>query len=222
MNTTSRSRTSRFALAGIAMPIAVLGYATLLGLAQSGYDPFRNAISELGASGSPNQLAWQVGGFAVAAVLQLVYALALRDEFGMGWLCGLTLATAAGLAVMTVSPCDAGCPPVPRSPTMAVHTVTGLAVFAIFFLLPIVGWWTFRRRPAWSSLARPSLVVGLGLVVGFLASPAFGPDRIGTWERGYIVLFSAWQIAVAWRLHRLSIRRRTPAAEWPQLAGAGR
>jgi len=202
MQTTSRSTASRLALAGIAMPIALLGFATLLGLVQPDYDPLRDAISELGAKGSPNQLAWQAGGFAVGAVLELLYALALRTEFGWGWLAGLTLAVAASLAVMTVSPCDAGCPPVPASPTMAMHTVAGLTAFAIFFMLPIAGWRSFRRRSEWAGLARPSLVIGLVLVVGFLAGPVLGPDRIGAWQRAYLVLYAAWQISVATELYR--------------------
>lgn len=202
-------RAARFALAGIAMPIWFLGLATVLGATRGGYDPLRDALSELGARGAPDPLLWQVGGFGVAAVLLFLYALSLRAVFGAGWLFVLTVVVAASLGASAVAPCDPGCPPIPESTTMLVHTIAGLTGLASFAVIPIVGWRTFRRRTGWRSLARFSAVVGAALVALFIVGPALGPDRIGLWQRTFLPIAFAWQVVVAWRL--AAVRRAAAA-----------
>jgi hypothetical protein len=214
VNANSRAIASRFALAGVLMPVWLLGFATLLGATRSDYDPFRDAISELGADGAASPLLWQIAGFGVAAALELAYALALRREFGRGWLVGLSVVVSIALVASAGAPCDPGCPPVPASGKMAVHTIAGLSVFLAMVLLPIAGWRAFRRRGPWIGTASVSLGFGIVLGVLFVIGPMLGPDRIGIWQRAFLTTFAIWQGIVAWRLDgRLRSRASLRTAE---------
>ena len=191
------------ALAGVVVPVWMLGGALAVGLLRPGYEPLRDAISELGEKGAPTALLWNVAGFGVVAVLYAAYAIAVRAGFGPGWLFRLTVLQAVFIAASAFLDCDPGCPPVPETATMMGHIVAGLAYFAITALLPVVAWRAFRSRPAWASFARPSLAVGAILVVLFLIGPTLGEDRVGLWQRTVLLLAYAWQVAVAVRLHEL-------------------
>jgi hypothetical membrane protein len=197
-----------FALAGVLQPIWFLGFAFVLGLGRQGYDPLRDALSELGELGATTALIWNVAGFGVAALLYAVYAGAIRSGFGTGLLFALTLLQSVMVAGSAVLSCDPGCPAVPQTPTMLGHIIVGLSYFAITALLPIVAWRTFRRSEHWRALARPSLAVGVVLVMLFLAGPALGPDAVGAWQRITLTVAYAWQITVGLRLYALL--RRAP------------
>jgi hypothetical membrane protein len=68
----------------------VLVYGSLLfGALRPGYEPMRDAISELGEQGASNALIWDIGGFGGMAVLYALSAAAIRAEFGAGWSCRL-------------------------------------------------------------------------------------------------------------------------------------
>lgn len=205
------------ALAGVVIPVWLLGGALVAGLLRPGYEPLRDAISELGEKGAPNALLWNVGGFGMVAVLYAAYAIAVRAGFGTGWLFRLTALQSVFIAAGAFFDCDPGCPPVPETATMTGHIVVGLAYFAITALLPVVAWRAFRSRPAWASFARPSLAVGAVLVVLFFIGPTLGEDRVGMWQRAVLLLAYAWQVAVALRLHELL---RTAA--WDADAGPDR
>ena len=191
-----------FALAGVLLPIWLLGGSLLLGLTRPGYEPLRDAISELGERGAPTALVWNVAGFGIVAILYAAYAVAIRAGFGPGWLFRLTVLQAVLIAAGAALACDPGCPPVPQTPMMLGHTIAGLAFFAITTLLPLVAWRTFRGQPAWRSWARPSLAVGAILVALFFIGPALGEDRVGALQRLDLLLALSWQAAVALHLHR--------------------
>lgn len=192
-----------FALAGALSPVWMLGGSLLLGLSRPGYEPLRDAISELGERGASTAPLWNIGGFGVVALLYAVYALAIRAGFGIGWLSGLTAMQAVFIAAGAGFECDPGCPPVPVTATMTGHIIVGLAYFAITTVLPLVAWRVFRRRPEWISLARPSLAVGLVLVALFLVGPTLGENRVGIWQRTTLLVAYGWQAAVALRLSAL-------------------
>jgi hypothetical protein len=86
---------------------------------------------------------------------------------------------------------------------MLLHTIVGLTYFAITTVLPLVAWRTLRARADWHSFAWPSLAVGVVLVALFLIGPALGVDPVGVRQRVVLLMAYAWQIAVAFRLHRL-------------------
>jgi len=186
------------AAAGVLMPLWFFGFATILGLTRAGYDPFRDAISRLGEQGVANSLIWQLGGFFTCGVLELGFAGALWLTFRGPWLAGLMVAIAALLATSAAAPM-----PTP------VHMIAGLLLFACFALSPLAAWRQFRRLPEWADLSRGSLVVGVVLVIWLLLQPIFDPDRLGLWQRAFLVVALGWQVIVAWRVRRLA--RRSPA-----------
>jgi hypothetical membrane protein len=200
-----RPLTSRsvLALAGVLQPIWFLGGSLLFGALRPGYEPLRDAISELGEQGASNALLWDVGGFGGMAVLYALYAAAIQAEFGAGLLFGLVALQAIATAGSGLFSCDAGCPPVALSTSGSLHIVFGLSYFLITTLIPFVAWRQFRARADWRSLARISLWTGTLLAALFLVGPSLGVDRVGAWQRADLLLAYAWQIAVAIRLYRL-------------------
>lgn len=195
-----RPTAARFALAGVLLPIWMLGGSFALGLTRPGYEPLRDAISELGERGAPTAVAWNIAGFGVTALLYAAYAVAMRAGFGLGWLFRLTVLQAVLIGGSALFPCDPGCPPVPETVTMLGHVIVGLSYFAVTATLPLVAWGTFRRRRGWQSYARPSLAVGAILVALFFIGPTLGQDRVGVWQRSVLLLALSWQAAVALHL----------------------
>jgi Protein of unknown function (DUF998) len=204
------------AVAGVIEPFWLFGLSIALGIVRPGYEPLRDAISELGERGAPNALLWNVGGFGVIAVLYAGFAIAVRAWFGSGWLFRLTVLQAIFVAAGASFNCDPGCPPVPQSGTMLGHIIAGLVYFAVTCVLPLIAWRTFRGRSEWASYARPSLLVGLALVALFLVGPFLGQDRVGVWQRTTLLVASGWQVAVALRLRSVLPPRRTATnrPEW--------
>jgi len=213
-----RKRLARFALAGVVLPVWFLGGSLVLGALRPGYAPLRDAISELGEKGAPNALIWNIGGFGVVAVLYALYAVAVRAEFGSGWLFRLGVLQAVFIAASAAFNCDPGCPPVPATTTMAGHIIVGLAYFAITTVLPLVAWRAFRQRPEWRPYARPSLAVGVILIALFFIGPTLGEDRVGASQRVVLLIAYAWQIAVALHLHALLERPADVGGSPDQLA----
>ena len=211
---TQRQLLPWFALAGVLQPFWLFGLSISLGLLRPGYEPLRDAISELGERGAPNALLWNVGGFGVTAALYAAYAIAIRGWFGSGWLFRLTVLQAIFFAASASFNCDAGCPAVPQSGTMLGHIIAGLVCFAITCVLPLVAWRTFRGRWEWASYVQPSLLVGLVLVALFVVGPFLGQDRVGVWQRSTLAVAYAWQIAVALRLRGL-LQRPQPGSTDP-------
>jgi hypothetical membrane protein len=186
----------------------------LLGLLRPGYEPWRDAISELGERGAATALLWNLGGFGVVALLYAAYAIAVRGWFGSGWMFRLTVLQSIFIAASGSFNCDAGCPPVPQSGTMLGHMISGLVYFAVTCVLPLVAWREFRDRSDWAPYARPSLLVGIALVALFVVGPLLGQDRVGIWQRTTLAVAYAWLIAVALRLRSL-LRRAAAGTNGP-------
>lgn len=213
---TNRPVIANVALAGIVQPIWILGGSAVVGALRPGYEPLRDAISELGERGAATSLAWNLGGFGVAALLYALYAVAVRVGLSDGWTFRLVALQAILLAGSGAFACDPGCPMVPRSTTMWLHTIFGLGYFATTTLLPLVAWRALRHRAEWQALSRASLGAGAILIVLFVVGPSLGEDRIGLWQRTFLVAAYAWQAAIAWHLSRLL--RRSPPDPAPALA----
>lgn len=199
------------ALAGALIPVWLLGGSLFVGSLRTGYDPLRDAISELGEQGAPTALLWNVGGFGVVALLSAAYSFAIRAGLRTRLLFWLAVLQAIFMAAGAYFYCDPGCPPVPETARMVGHIVAGLTYFGITCILPLVAWRTFRRRQEWHAYARPSLAVGVVLIGLFIVGPTLGQDRVGVWQRATLLIALSWQTAVALRLHTLL--RGEPAAE---------
>jgi hypothetical protein len=173
---------------------------------RAGYDPTHDAISRLGEQGSAAPLVWNLGEFGVAALLYVLYAVAIRDAFGTGAFFVATVLQAVTIAGSAAFSCDTGCPPVPISTPGFLHTVFGLPYFAVTCVAPFLAWRAFRGRATWRAFSIVSLLVGSLLVALFLVGPFLGADRVGLWQRLVLVPALTWQAAVALRLHRVTAR----------------
>ena len=191
-------------LAGAVEPVWLLGTAAIFGAFRAGYDA-THAISELGEQGAPNAVAWNVAGFGVAALLLAVFAFAIRDSLGAGWLFRVVLLQALFLGASATFGCDPGCPPTMSSWQGWAHVVVGLVYFALACVSPLVGWRAIRAHPQLRSLAPVSVAAGLALVALFFAGPVvFGPGLVGVWQRITLGTAGAWTTLVA--LHLWSVR----------------
>ena len=199
-----------FALAGALEPVWLLVGATAAGALRPGYDA-THAISELGELGSPGAIVWNVAGFGVAALLYALFALAIRDRLGGGWLYRVTMLQAIFLAGSGAFSCDPGCPAIMTSWVGWAHTVVGLTYFALTCVSPLVGWRAFRTRPEWRPLAPFSLAAGVILAALFLAGPILFPPPVGLWQRITLATAGAWTTVVALRLWQLA----SPASARP-------
>ena len=189
----------RLAVAGVLMPVWLLGFSTILGLTRPGYDLYWDPISKLGADGVPNAALWQLGGFLASAVLEIVFAAALWGVFGRTWVAGLTAAFAALLAVSAAAPQD--------SALADVHMLAGLLAFGSFALVPLAAWRLFRRRPGYADLARVSMLVGAALVGWYVVELGSMIFPLGIWERVFLVIGLGWQIVIALRVRGQAIGR---------------
>lgn len=194
------------ALAGAAEAAWFLGFSLVLGWLRAGYDPTHDAISRLGEQGSASPSVWNLGGFGVAALLYLLYAVPIRDAFGTGAFFAATVLQALTIAGSAAFSCDTGCPPVPVSTAGFLHAVFGLPYFAITCLAPFLASRAFRGREEWLALTTASLVIGLLLAGLFLAGPSLGADRVGLWQRLVLVPALMWQAVVSLRLYRMPAR----------------
>lgn len=193
-----------FALAGALQPVWLLAGAAVVGTLRAGYDA-THAISELGEQGSQHAVVWNLAGFGVAALLCGLFALAIRDAVGGGWLFRVLALQAGFLGASGVFGCDPGCPPLMTSWQGWAHTVVGLAYFALTWIAPLAAWRTLRSRHEWRSLARVSLAAGVILIGLFFTGPLlFGPALVGVWQRITIATAGVWTTTVALRLWQLT------------------
>jgi hypothetical protein len=209
----SKRQISWFALAAAFQIVWVIAASVAFGALRPGYSA-SHAISELGAQGSVNALAWNLIGFGGSAVLYALFATAIAAGFGRGWLFRLTVIEAIALAASGVFSCDPGCPAVMATPQGWLHTVGGLTYFGTATIVPFVAFVTFRRRTEWQSLATFSLVIGVFLAALFIAGPfLFGADRVGIWQRTTFITVFVWAAVVGYRLFGLLRQTEAPSRE---------
>ena len=186
------------------------------GTLRPGYDA-THAISELGQQGAAYAIAWNVAGFGGAAFLYALFALAIREALGSGWLFRVTILQAVFLAASGAFGCDPGCPPMMSTWQGWAHTVVGLIYFALTCVSPLVGWRTIRARPEWRSLAPLSLATGLVLMGLFFGGPFLFPAAIvGVWQRITLATAGAWTAVVTLRLWQLAspVAARPPTVSY--------
>ncbi|WP_158625037.1 DUF998 domain-containing protein [Corallococcus terminator] len=196
-------RTIAFACA--LLSLIILAGATLAGgLAYPGYDPLRQYISELGATGANTgpavSLAFKVSGALLAAFWLMCAGLFPKSPpllvgFGLSALNGL------GLFFGGVFRCDFQCSLAAPSKAAVLHELLGglgyLAGIAGVFVLGVA----MRSRPAGRGLSNVALGCGVPAALAFgLLQPTFEFD--GAAQRVLELALAVWTVAVA-----LSVRR---------------
>ena len=178
----------------------------VLGVVDDGYDPLRQAISELFDLGAP---AWQrrtlSGVLLVTGVALLplgpVLDRVLPGEGRLGPL--LTVVAGVGTAAIAFFPCTEGCPGVGTSLTDTVHTVLAGGGYVGLLTAPLAFAWRLRAT-AWRDLAVAGLVLGGTATLGFVVRN-LGVDAVGgLQQRVFNTLADAWYVLVA-----LAVLRRT-------------
>ena len=192
--------------------VGVLAYVAtwfVLGLVADGYDPLRQAISELFDLAAP---AWQrrtLAGVLLVTGVALLPVGPVLDRVlpGAGRL-GPALAVLAGVGTTLVAffPCTDGCPGVGASFTDTMHTVLAGGGYIGLVTAPVAFWWRLRDTP-YRDVAIAGLVLGgtatLGFVVRNLGVDVYG----GLQQRVFNTLADAWYVVAA-----VAVLRRTQRA----------
>lgn len=200
------------AVLGLAGVSAYVASWAVAGAIRPGYDPIRQAISELFEIGAPSPSRELVVASLVLSGLALIgFGAAMhRGLPGRG---ALGPATAAFSGVMTVlvalAPCTEGCPGVGTSPTDTAHVVFAGAGYVALCLAPLFT--APRLRAEAPALAAWSVVFGVVALLGF-AVRTLGVDDAssGLQQRLFNTVADGWFVLVAvWLLTR-GRRRRSP------------
>jgi len=198
----------RIALAqGISAPILFASAAIIGGFSHLGYSHVSQAVSELTASGAPNQ-SWLIAAFALTELLKITfgvgYYLAVRN---------LNRALAgSALIISAISVVGLGFARFPMDQIGSSLTFDGrvhIVIVSISAVMAIVsialagfGWrfvHTGKTLSVWSfAMLAMMLVSGLASVLVV----ANGWPGIGIWQRVNIGAFSAWQILTSIHLLR--------------------
>lgn len=182
--------------------VGVLAYVAtwaVLGVAADGYDPLRQAISELFDLGAP---AWQRNTLAGVLLVTGIALLPVGPVFdrlmpGRGRL-GPLLAVVAGLGTLSVAffPCTAGCPGAGTTFTDTMHVVLAGGGYIGLVTAPLAFAWRLRDT-AWRDLALAGLVLGGVATVGFVVRNA-GVDVLpGLQQRVFNTIADAWYVVAA-------------------------
>lgn len=155
-------------LTAVAFTAALLLFAAL----DPAYSHATKAVSELGAVGAPNQLAWNLIGFLGVGLALAAFGWGLGQALGDRWTGGL--AALFGLAfAATAIPADMNDL---GSPGSVAHIVASQAVLLFWALALIRLLFVKRAGPAlrWIAAAALALAVGAIVVRGMeLLSPGF-------------------------------------------------
>lgn len=188
--------------------VAVLGVAGVLayvaswavgGVVWEGYDPGRQAISELFAHGAPVATRLPLSLGLVASGLGLVaFAWVLHTALPGRGHAGPVLAAVSGvMTVLVVAfPCTAGCPGVGTTTTDTMHVVVAGSGYVALMLAPLAIAW--RVRAHLPGLAAAGWLLGGGALALFLARTAgFAPSASGLQQRIFNTVADAWYVVAA-------------------------
>ena len=205
------------AICGLLAPVSFIAGVLLGDLVQpDAFSPADDDISDLGAQIADqawlyNQIAANLNGLLIVA-----FALGLWRALGSGWLARLGV---LGLAVIGVTrflegflrlDCrgmDEGCEN--TSWHADGHRFESGIASALFFLVPLLLAFAFRRLPQWRDLWLPTLLV-VPIVVA--VSIPFSLIGDGAAVRAASITWFLWLALVAWRLLRIAGDRTVRAA----------
>ncbi len=187
------------AVAGVIGVLAYIGTWVSGGILWEGYDPTRQAISELFAIGAPAAVRLPLSiGLALSGIGLAAFGWAMHVGLPGRSRVGPGLAAISG--VMTVAvvffPCTAECPGAGSSFTDTMHVVTAGSGYIALMLAPLaVGWRVRDRLPR---LALASWVLGGAALGLFLVRTAgFAPEHSGLQQRIFNTIADAWYVVAA-------------------------
>jgi hypothetical protein len=207
--------------AGIAGPLLFIAAFLVEGLTRSGYSQWRHYVSQL-ATGPGGWV--QVLNFLVCGTLVLMFAIGLRQSMrgtrgsiGGPVLFGLFAIALLVAGVFTTDP-GLGYPPgAPQVHTThgMIHGLAGLAAFSLLPASAFVMAWHFAANPSERAWAVYSVLVGLSIIVLFVAftttSVMDGAGHLANAPTGFlqriaIIAGWTWIAMVAW--HQLHVPPR--------------
>lgn len=193
---------------GLASAFALVTATLVGGALREGYDPVRDAISELTEAGGPNAEWLRVLTTAYAALL-IPFAYGLHrglPSARLGWL-GPLLLGGAGLSMVPLgnyARCDTGCweATTTRGQAHAWLVLVGVPLtFAAMFAI----WLRMRRQPKWRGYARHTLAtLVLAVASGLIMLPFLQSDYEGLFERISTVIMLQWYVVLGLLLIALS------------------
>lgn len=199
------------ALFGVLSVLAYVGTWAVGGLVWDGYDPFRQAISELFALGAPPGVRVPLAAGLVVSGLGLVaFGWALDVGLPGRGRIGPVLAALSGVMTVAVvaAPCSAGCPGFGASATDTWHVVTAATGYVALMAAPLaIGW---RVRTAMPRFAAVSWVFGgVALVLFLTRSAGLTPWVPGLQQRIFNTVADAWYVIAG-----LVLIRRARDPDW--------
>lgn len=201
------------AVAGGLGVMLYVGAWAVAGVLTPGYDPLRQAISELFALGAPDLAQGLVSGaLTLTGLLLAACGPALHRGLPGKGATGPVLVTVSGLATLGVVafPCSAGCPGYGTSLTDSLHTITAGAAYLTLVVAPVVFGLRLRGLAPW--FARASLLLGTIAVVGFvLRYGGVVPVLGGLQQRIMNTVADAWYVLAALEVARRWRLTRSPA-----------
>ncbi|MDH0757006.1 DUF998 domain-containing protein [Pseudomonas juntendi] len=189
---------------GLLIPLWLLGGVWLTALAYPGYDHFQQAMSQLGAVGSPVQR-WSpwVNNYPLA-VLFILFALGLARRWhgSKVALSSAALVLVHGLGSLGTGwfACDPGCAPAQPSSSQLLHNLSGLLMFFSLTLASALWAWLGTRlagSQAVALLSATSLILAI-VTVALMAQAAQSGQLFGLYQRLNYGVSVLWIACLAW------------------------
>jgi hypothetical membrane protein len=188
---------------GIAAPISLLISVLVAGAHQPGYSHLSQAISVLGAQGSPNNEILNIGGLMVSGLLTFFFSLAMFRFIKINPVVTISSAlvafTGIGRFFAGIFQCDPGCIPI-TTLSGRLHALTGMIALFCGAIAPLLMASGLRKT---HPVFVPSLILGSVSLLAFitLVSGRMQP-YFGGIQRLLLVLTYTWIIWVAVRITR--------------------
>lgn len=198
---------------GLLIPAWLLAGVALTAQAYPGYDHLQQAMSQLGAVGSPTHN-WSplVNNFPLAALFALfAWGLARRWRGSKLALLSAALVLLHGIGSLGTGwfPCDQGCAPAQPSPPQQLHNLFGLLMFLSLTLASAVWAWLGNRIAGSQAFALFSLVcVVLAIFTAALMGQAAQDGQLfGLYQRLNYGVSVIWVACLAWASLRVPAAR---------------
>jgi hypothetical membrane protein len=196
----------------LAPPLFAVAIVLFAGL-RTDYSHLTDAVSELGARGASNALAWNLIGFIAVGLLIAAFSWGLFEVTG-SWAAlvfvGLSGLGFAGTGVFPADMADLA------APSSRMHILMSLICFGAFVLGAFILCWRFFKLPDWHGVAIGSGLFGLLALLTMPVREMDIPPGLAQRVSFGIYLAWIWLLAVAlWR------RKPGPGEPHPRIEARG-